>query len=305
VGERSVLAAKRLPWTGERYVPELHGTIALEHLHRYVMAAELAVGRSVLDIACGEGYGSSLLSKTADSVIGVDVDEDTVAHARRRYSNETLSFVVGTCENLPIKSHSIDVVASFETIEHVNDHDGMLSEIKRILRSDGVLIISSPNKDEFAALSNEQNPFHIKELTRGELQACLASRFTHVALFGQRVTHGSSIFAEEGASTLISYAWDGQQAARCLGLFRPQFLVAVASEGPIPAVSSGVFEPVVAGSDRAPFWPMDSERGRIAQLQADLDAVLSSLSWRLTAPLRAAADTFRSALKSMRGVRAK
>jgi O-antigen biosynthesis protein len=297
---RDVSPTKSLPWTGERYVPELHGTIALEHLHRYAMAAELSVGRSVLDVACGEGYGSSLLSRVANSVIGIDADEETVLHAHRRYANENAHFVIARCENLPVKSRSIDVVASFETIEHVNDHDAMLSEIKRVLRLDGVLVISSPNKDEFSMLANEQNPFHVKELSRGEFHACLTSRFKHVTFFGQRVTYGSSIFAEDAASAPVTYAWDGDQATAHRGVYRPQFLVAAASDRPIPAVSSGLFEPVIPNSDYAPFWPTAAERGRLQQLQTDLDAVLNSISWRLTAPFRAAAAIVRSALNFMR-----
>jgi len=62
-----------LEWTGERYVPQMRGTIALEHLHRYAFASEYVQGLDVLDIASGEGYGSEMLSRTARHVYGVDI----------------------------------------------------------------------------------------------------------------------------------------------------------------------------------------------------------------------------------------
>src|SRR6266446_10480472 len=75
----------QLPWTGERYIPELAGEIQLEHVHRYLLALEYAPGKDVLDIACGEGFGSAILAKSARSVIGVDIAREAVEHAAHRY----------------------------------------------------------------------------------------------------------------------------------------------------------------------------------------------------------------------------
>jgi len=135
-----------LEWTGERYIPGIQGDVAVEHLHRYALARELVHGKDVLDIACGEGYGSNLLIETAQSVIGVDAAEDAIAHARQTYVRSGLQFEVGRCDAIPLKSNSVDVVVSFETIEHHDRHDEMMAEISRVLRADGVLIVSSPDK---------------------------------------------------------------------------------------------------------------------------------------------------------------
>jgi ubiquinone/menaquinone biosynthesis C-methylase UbiE len=278
-----------LPWTGERYVPELGGTIALEHLHRYATARELVAGKLVLDLACGEGYGSWSLSESAQKVLGVDVDADVIRHAKEKYQRGNLDFVVGSCAQIPCGDQSIDVVVSFETIEHVREHDAMMKEIKRVLRPDGLLFISSPEQDAFSALSSEPNPFHVKELSRGEFRNLLAAWFKHAAFFGQRVTYGSSIFSEDGICPVVSYAWTGRELISNRGLFRPQFLMAVASDVPLPLVSSGVFEPVDPCSDRPPVWPsMTAERIQREQAEADLAAVLHSTSWRITSPLRSA-----------------
>ena len=94
----------QLPWTGERYVPEVKGEIELEHLHRYAIARDLAYGKDVLDIACGEGYGSVLLASVARSVTGVDISEEAIAHASRKYVRSNLSFVVGSCASIPCQA---------------------------------------------------------------------------------------------------------------------------------------------------------------------------------------------------------
>ena len=103
-----------LDFTGERYVPELEGQIALEHLHRYAIARELAIGKVVLDIACGEGYGSNSLADVASQVIGVDLAEETITHARNKYVGSNLVFRQGAASEIPVESNSIDLVVSFK-----------------------------------------------------------------------------------------------------------------------------------------------------------------------------------------------
>ena len=85
-----------LKWTGERYVPEVEGNIRLEHVHRYLIARELSPGKDVLDIACGEGYGSAILADAAAHVVGVDIAGDVITHASARYERPNLEFKQGT-----------------------------------------------------------------------------------------------------------------------------------------------------------------------------------------------------------------
>src|ERR1700754_392489 len=98
--------APELLWTGERYLPEIGGDIELEHLHRYHWAAHFSQGKRVLDIACGEGYGSEILARSAAHVIGVDLSEDTVAHAEQKYRRNNLEFMVGSCDQIPLSDNS-------------------------------------------------------------------------------------------------------------------------------------------------------------------------------------------------------
>ena len=78
-------------FTGERFiVGQAVGDIVIEHMQRYRMAAKLAEGRDVLDVACGEGYGSSILAGMAQRVTGVDISPQAVAYAREHYAQENL-----------------------------------------------------------------------------------------------------------------------------------------------------------------------------------------------------------------------
>ena len=186
-----------LPFTGERFTPEREGAIWYEHWHRYCAALPAAAGKRVLDAACGEGYGSMLLAGAAASVIGVDIDPTAIAHAKVRYAHRTsLSFVQGSCTALPLADASVDLVISFETIEHLADQEEMLAEFRRVLIQEGVLMLSSPNKVVYTGDAGNTSHFHVRELTREELAMLLAHGFPQQAWYGQRVLAHSLIWAE-------------------------------------------------------------------------------------------------------------
>src|SRR6478609_650086 len=109
-----------LAWTGERFVTEIggDGRIEIEHLHRYFLAREFCRAKQVLDIASGEGYGSALLAQTAERVIGIELDPQTVKHASSSYQRSNLRYIQGDAVCLPLGARSVDVVVSFETFEH-------------------------------------------------------------------------------------------------------------------------------------------------------------------------------------------
>ena len=183
-----------MEFTGERYVPAITGQIRYEHLHRYALSLEFAAGKTVLDIASGEGYGAALLASVAKSVTGVDIDPATIGHAKHLYNNPKLDFVIGTCDSVPLPNASFDVITSFETIEHHDKHEEMLDEIKRLLRPGGTLIISSPNRLTYSDEPGYKNPFHVKELYYEEFHELLHRRFKSIRMFGQRLAAGSFIF---------------------------------------------------------------------------------------------------------------
>ena len=182
-----------LEWTGERLVTQvtnLHGTI--EHLHRYAIALSYANNKVVLDIACGEGYGSGLLATKANKVFGVDISSAAVKHARKKYKLPNLEFRVGSTSKIPIDDFYVDLVISFETIEHHDAHDEMMKEISRVLKPGGMLIISSPEKSIYKE-RDPNNPFHIKELELNELQKLLQKYFKHLKIYTQQYVTGSMI----------------------------------------------------------------------------------------------------------------
>src|SRR2546425_10001491 len=119
-----------LEWTGERFLPWINEpTIAYEHLHRYAYAATLVKNKRVLDLACGEGYGTNILAVSASSVAGVDIDENVIRHAAGKYSSESLRFLCGSITAVPIHDdHSFDAIVCFEAIEHIEDQEKLLSE---------------------------------------------------------------------------------------------------------------------------------------------------------------------------------
>src|SRR3954469_19774171 len=124
-----------LEWTGERFLPWLdQSLIAYEHLHRYAYATTFVKGKRVLDLASGEGYGSKMMSEAAVSVVGVDIDDKAVEHAQSKYGSANLQFLKGSISAIPItEDHSVDVIVCFEAIEHIEDHDQLLKEVKRLL----------------------------------------------------------------------------------------------------------------------------------------------------------------------------
>ena len=123
-----------LEFTGERFTPECVREIAYEHWHRYAWASRLVTGMQVLDAACGEGYGTRLLARTAGSVVGVDIDPGAIEHARRRYAGPATRFECADCTRLPLDDDSVDAVVSFETLEHLEAQDRLLAEFRRVLR---------------------------------------------------------------------------------------------------------------------------------------------------------------------------
>jgi O-antigen biosynthesis protein len=179
-----------LETTGERLVPEafVGELVHAEHVARYALAARLAPGRRVLDVACGEGYGSAMLAAAgAARVIGVDLDEATVEHARRRYG---LDMRQGRVEALDLPDGVFDLVVSFETIEHVAEPQRALHEVARVLSPDGMLLISTPNASEYL----EDNPYHVREFASTEFIDALRERFAWVRPLFQQSFLSSAIF---------------------------------------------------------------------------------------------------------------
>ena len=174
----------KMEYTGERMVPEdADKNTFWEHIYRYRFALPYVQGKRVLDIACGEGYGAAaLLQSGAASLTGVDISGEACEHAARMYGITTK---VGDAKNIPLADKSVDVVVSFETIEHTDNPDLFLDECARVLVPGGKLVISTPNLDA-RDKNTPKNPFHLKELSAKEFITLLEKRFQKVEVYAQR-----------------------------------------------------------------------------------------------------------------------
>lgn len=229
-----------MEYSGERFMPGMQGEGAIDHLHRYALARKIATGLEVLDVACGEGYGSALLAQVAQKVIGIDIDSETVSHAKETYQAANLEFHHGDCASLLLNDACVDLVVSFETIEHHDQHTEMIREIRRVLRPDGVLLISSPNRPELNLGKSEPHPFHVKELDYNEFDTLLRAEFCNVEFYGQRSLAGSLAAPLHGQDASFTDFDEGVEGVR--GLSRPLFFLALASNAALPKLDTSVFE---------------------------------------------------------------
>ena len=222
----------KLEFTGERFLPGASGEIWYEHWHRYHFAAKLVAAREVLDVACGAGYGSALLARRARHVVGADISTETIQHAQTVYASvSNLEFRQADCAALPFPDAVFDAVVSFETIEHIEPQGQFLDEVRRVLRPEGLFILSSPNKLEYSERRHCINPYHLRELYRDELAALLASRFPHTTWYGQRMSFFSVVWPERRATEgEIFEVAEASAAEASPGHARPLYFIVAASQ---------------------------------------------------------------------------
>ena len=213
----------------ERFTPGIDGEIWYEHWHRYHFVRDVARGRRVLDIACGEGYGSALLAREAASVIGMDADAGAVVAARGRYGGfANLEYREGRCEAIDLPNASFDLVVSMETLEHTDAPERLVEEAARVLAPGGIFIVLTPNKEVYSERRGYRNPHHVREFHRGEFEALVGRHFPAVALFGQRVDAYSAIWpidAPAAGGQLLDAR--GREADRArVGIADPMYFLA-------------------------------------------------------------------------------
>lgn len=229
--------------TGERLLTGYFDRFTLEHLHRYGIASELSHGKDVLDIASGEGYGSDLLATKSKTVCGVDIDPQVVNHSRGKYCRDNLRFLVGSADAIPLTAESVDVVVSFETLEHHDRHEEMYLEIKRVLRPDGILVISTPNKKYFSDLTDHRNAYHVRELYEHEFSELNRRHFRHSMMLDQKIVFGSLIFGQDHAEGLTILRGNHKVITQSkLGIEEPTYHFCIASDLPLKRLGSTFFD---------------------------------------------------------------
>jgi SAM-dependent methyltransferase len=257
----------------ERFDPdEDAGTLThSEHVGRYRWASQLAAGAKVLDAGCGTGYGSAILATAGPaSLISVDAAE-TAVELTRAALGEGGDVRVADVRELPLPDGAVDLVVCFEVIEHLERRAEAIREFARVLAPDGTLLISSPNRDHYAA----GNEHHVFEYTPEELRSDLEAHFPNVTLYRQHSWLASTLADETvlGAAhdqgTDVTLHMPSSEAAQR----GESFTVAVAGRGALPelmprVVLGDAFE-VKWFTEQLQYWRGESERLSHGALEAE------------------------------------
>lgn len=282
--------------TGERLIPKVHiGKLMYgEHMARYILSAELVKDKYVLDIASGTGYGTYILAEKAKNVKGVDISKKAVVYAKKNFNRKNLEFIQASADKIPFDDGTFDVVNSFETIEHITTYREFVEEAKRVLKKEGLFIVSTPNKNEFM----ENNHFHVHEFNEKEFVSLLNKYFKNVSIYYQETFKGSSIHD----SSYFSGKWsENQKVVNLLAQKKDKaiYYIAVCSDGKLPhygeinVISENWSDKKnlrdlsinKAAHERASR--LNETEYKLKMLENELYKIKSSIFWKLTEPLRA------------------
>jgi ubiquinone/menaquinone biosynthesis C-methylase UbiE len=296
---------------GERMVPYHHKgqLMYAEHLTRYQAVMDLVKGKVVLDIASGSGYGTKLISAKAKKVYGVDVSTEAIEYSEKQYGAQNITYLLGNGEEIPLEDNSVDVVVTFETIEHIENYKKFLDEISRVLKDDGIAIVSTPNDLEFY----EGNHFHLHEFTESELTNLLKKKFKFIHKYYQATWKAVGI----GNSDLFEKEGQASTTLEIMSTIDPKqylYFYFVCSNKEI----NTTIQPIVAIGEHYSDRKMYNQRDELAELNttvssymeknteltksnkelteqlqhvtSELESVYASRSWRFTRLLRSIKD---------------
>jgi SAM-dependent methyltransferase len=220
----------------ERFDPAVGtGTLVhAEHVARYWWAAHLTAGLDVLDAGCGTGYGTAILAGSKPRrLLAFDIAQEAV-DATQAAVGDAAEVGLGDVGDLPIADDSVDVVVCFEVIEHVEQREDAVREFARVLRPGGVLLISSPNRNQYPS----GNEHHVYEYTPDELEQELHAEFANVELYRQHAWLGTVIAADDDLAA--GAGADARLHVTRSDVGEETFTVAIAGDGELPRPTARV-----------------------------------------------------------------
>lgn len=258
-----------MEFTGERMIPEFNQgqEIYLEHITRYMFASQLVNSKVVLDIACGSGYGSNYLSKAgAEKIIGVDISEETIEYCKKQYPDSGIEFVQGSVEKIPLADKSVDIIVSFETIEHVDEKTQLnfLQEVKRVLRPEGIFVVSTPN----SLVYPKGNEFHLKELNPEEFNNALKKNFKNVEMFYQDDIECSYVYSQKNLENMNNHS-GVSKTADAIQAMDSMYLVAVCSSLSAEKITEYIGLSKIKIHDVQNYWMGEIEKRELMIQQKD------------------------------------
>ncbi len=267
-----------MEFTGERVIPgKTDPDLLNEHVARYRFAEALVSGRRALDAGCGAGYGSAILARAAARVYALDNSGEALSLARAEHAADNIRYVRGDCSRLPLLDASLDAVVAFEVIEHLENWSGLLAEARRVLRPDGRLIVSTPNRPFYEKTRTVPNPFHVHEFDYEEFREELQKVFPHVTIFLENHAHAIAFtpLVRQGLRTIVEETEPRPEEAH--------FFLAVCSEQSLYGSPAFVYVPETGNV-------LGEREKHIAKLEGEL-ATKSEWLAKSTAELDALAKT--------------
>lgn len=164
-------------------------------VQKYLFAGKFLIGKNVLDIGCGIGYGSKIMydQKPHLKFFGCDKDESAIKYANIKYG-KYIKFQKTDANSINFDDEYFDNIVSFETLEHISDGNSFIKELKRVLNKNGILIMSTPNRIYDEKVGQNINPFHETLYSKEELDDLLSSNFRYVQILGQKETFSEAMF---------------------------------------------------------------------------------------------------------------
>lgn len=201
----------------------------LEHLARYHLVKGNKKSK-VLDIGCGTGHGTNVLAKKFTHVFGLDTSEEGIEYAKKNWKKKNISFLVGSGTAMPFKNNTFDITVAFEVFEHIKNWKKFLEEIRRVTKRNGIIYISTPNKDIYSPGTKKPiNPHHFFEMTEKQFKKAMNSYFKIEIFLGQRTPVYNDHWIWKIVDPLlftfkrvIPYKWNNTLKLRIINWIKPE-----------------------------------------------------------------------------------